>query len=499
MMKIRHFLCLLGFCLMLSTPSVFGQSCSDYACLIKKVGKAISDKNYQIAFDNLEAADGHPNKDVMEIKKFRKQLFNAIEKGRKEALLAKDEAEKQSDRAENAIIEAKKSEKEAISSKLAANVREMISLEFETAIRLADYATKVNNPPTEEAVRSLHDVVSQEGYAQVKTINASKRFLNGNVNQCFFSSDGELFATVIPEDSVIRIWKLINGQNISVAKHLDLPTKKIVFSKDNKQIIFQENNGKVRVINTKDGSNALTFFDSAILPFTAFSPSNDNTNYDILFFNDKPLLLNINNADSTVNLVDLYTKRTINTFHENNQTRLCIMSPNEKLMATLGIDNVVKIWDIEKNILVGKVRNESDVSRIAFSPDNNIIAIVKNRTIDLWNISANKLLKSLNGLKSKIDYVAFSNEGKYLISSQDNNLETQLWNIEWGQIVQTIKMIQSLPKSIIFTEKSRFIVSYSANLIIVWRTLEDMLDPQKNPIFNEEQRKGFGIPNWIKD
>jgi hypothetical protein len=496
-MKVLHFLLPFVFCLIAFTPLV-AQQCSDYSCLIKKVGKALIDKKYKVAFDNLEAADGHPNKDFAQIAKLRKQLFDAIEKEKEDAIKARDESKEQSDRAENAINEAKKSEKEAISSKLAANVREMLSLEFETAIRLADYATKVNNPPTEEAVRSLHDVVSQEGYAQVKTINASKRFFNGNVNQCFFSSDGELFATVVPEDSVIRIWKLINGQNISVSRNLDLPTNKIVFSKDNKQIIFQENNGKVKVINTKDGSNSLTFSDSSHLLLTA--PSTTNTHNDnILFFRGKPILININNADLTINLVDLYTKRTINTFRENTQLRSCIVSPNEKLIAILGIDNSVTAWDIDKNIRVGKVINESEVSKIVFSPDNNIIAIVKNRTIDLWDISANKLLKSLNGLKSRIDYVAFSNEGKYLLSSQENNQETKLWNIEWGQIVQTIKMIPSLPKSIVFTDRSRFIVSYSANLIIVWRSIEDMLDPQKNPIFNEEQRKGFGIPSWIKD
>ena len=93
----KIFYSFLLFCFFVITPSVFGQNCSDYGCVIKKVNKAIDAKNYKLAFEQLESAGGYPNKNESEINGLLKRLFSAVEKEKQDAVKARDDAKKQSD------------------------------------------------------------------------------------------------------------------------------------------------------------------------------------------------------------------------------------------------------------------------------------------------------------------------------------------------------------------------------------------------------------------
>lgn len=93
---------------LLCTPSVFGQKCSDYLCVIAKVKKAITEKNYRFAFGQLESAKGYPNKNEGEMSELLKQIFNAVEKEKQEAIIARDEAKKQTIIANYEIVKTQK-------------------------------------------------------------------------------------------------------------------------------------------------------------------------------------------------------------------------------------------------------------------------------------------------------------------------------------------------------------------------------------------------------
>lgn len=112
MKRICYSLCIILFSFQFP-PSVFGQKCSDYPCVIAKVKKAITNKHYRLAFEQLESAEGYPSKDATEIAELRKRLFNAIEK-------EKDEAQKQKRRANMKSEDLQKSifEKQEVLNKL---------------------------------------------------------------------------------------------------------------------------------------------------------------------------------------------------------------------------------------------------------------------------------------------------------------------------------------------------------------------------------------------
>lgn len=86
--------------MLIYSSSIFGQKpCADYACVVAKVKKAITDKNYRFAFEQLESADWYPAKNAIEISNLRKQLFNAVEDEKKKADAATKRAENEAEKA----------------------------------------------------------------------------------------------------------------------------------------------------------------------------------------------------------------------------------------------------------------------------------------------------------------------------------------------------------------------------------------------------------------
>ena len=142
----KVFYLILFFCFLISTPSVFGQTCNDYPCVIRKVKKAMESKNYKYAFEQLESAKGYSNKNEGEMSELLKLLFNAVEKEKQNAITSRDDAKKQKEIAEKASIEISK-QIEVIKTEKAINEK------YATPIKSKDLAGdglfhSLNNNPT---------------------------------------------------------------------------------------------------------------------------------------------------------------------------------------------------------------------------------------------------------------------------------------------------------------------------------------------------------------
>jgi hypothetical protein len=130
------------FLSLIAIPSLLGQKCRDYSCVIGRVKKALAEKNYREVFRQLESADGYGNKNSDEIAKLRKVLFDAVENEKQDAIKAKNEAKKQTElamaatkqaelQAENAIVQ-RDSAKEA---RIEANRLKDLSIKAQDSIK----------------------------------------------------------------------------------------------------------------------------------------------------------------------------------------------------------------------------------------------------------------------------------------------------------------------------------------------------------------------------
>ncbi|MEH2048454.1 beta-propeller domain-containing protein [Nostoc sp.] len=142
-------------------------------------------------------------------------------------------------------------------------------------------------------------------------------------------------------------------------------------------------------------------------------------------------------------------------------------SPNGKILASGSWDSSVKVW----NLLNGELRynlpaSSWSVLAVAISPDSKTLAsgngygpTIENETLKLWNLETGKLIRSISA-SAKIRSVAFSPDGKTLISGTEDNT-IKLWNVDNGQLLKTLSGHSEIVTSVAVSSDGKNLVSGS--------------------------------------
>ena len=92
-------------------------------------------------------------------------------------------------------------------------------------------------------------------------------------------------------------------------------------------------------------------------------------------------------------------------------------------------DRTVRLWDTETGQLIHTLEGHtSRVNAIAFSPDGKqILSGSHDNTVRLWNTESGQLIHTLEGHTNTVNAIAFSRDGKQILTgSHDKTL--RLWN-----------------------------------------------------------------------
>lgn len=165
-----------------------------------------------------------------------------------------------------------------------------------------------------------------------------------------------------------------------------------------------------------------------------------------IFSKDGKTLVSFSNNDKTANLWDVNTGELKKTF---TGLRRIALSEDGKSLASSKDDNTIELLDVKtgelKNSLTG---HSSEILFIAFSPDGKTLVSRDKETIKLWNISNGELKSSIaqscNSHESK-KTTAFSPNGQTLAISSTNRREDgtfyktiTLWDMETAQVIRTL-------------------------------------------------------------
>jgi WD40 repeat protein len=142
----------------------------------------------------------------------------------------------------------------------------------------------------------------------------------------------------------------------------------------------------------------------------------------------------------------------------------------EGRVISVGGDKSIKFWDVTNAQLLRTIAGHSDaITSVAFSPDGrHLVSGSADTTVRIWNAVRGELERTLEGHTDAVTSVAVSPDGRRIASASLDNT-VRLWSIGTGKVEGTLEGHSDPVMSVAFSIDSRRIVTGSLdNTVRLW-------------------------------
>jgi WD40 repeat protein len=229
-------------------------------------------------------------------------------------------------------------------------------------------------------------------------------------------------------DETAKLWDLQGKCLVTFTGHND-PVNSVSF------------NPKGDAIATASYDKTTKFWDLQGKCLVTFTGHHDSVNS--VSFSPKGDRIATGSDDETAKLWDLQGNCLVTLSGHKELVASVCFSPQGDTIATASYDKTVKLWDLQGTCLVTFTAHNKSVTSVSFSPNGDTIATASSDgTAKLWNLQGN-LLADYSGykgnllkgeadfikLKSPINSLCFSRDGKFLITGSQDGM-VRFWPIE---------------------------------------------------------------------
>ena len=276
------------------------------------------------------------------------------------------------------------------------------------------------------------------------------------------SPDGTLLASG-HHDGLVRLWDIQTQKQLATLKGHKAVVESVAFSLDG-TLLASGGKDRARLWNVRKRKQIRTFKHKAIVESVAFSP--DGRTLAAVDYN-------------CIRLWDVRRNRAVGVLgpdppHRGPFTlsiiRSVAFSPDGTLLASGGIDNTVRLWNVQnrQEIFRHERAQQGDILTVAFSPDGKTFASAgTGKGIYLWRVVEQELIMTLN--QEWITALAFSPEGRFLAAG--TGAEIRVWDMKTQTEVTTLEGCASRVNSIVFSSDGKKVVAGSLDgTIRIWDT-----------------------------
>ena len=284
----------------------------------------------------------------------------------------------------------------------------------------------------------------KEQFLHQDHVNSCQLPKDSNLSNVAFSSSGDFFVTA-SLDEIAKLWntsKMLRHLQGNLTDKCSYLVKSIehnstitalAISADHKYLATASNNKKLRIFEQNTGQLIiLPLVHQAHILALEFSPDGQ--------------YLITGDLEGMVKVWNISTGETVATLKLKSGINDIAFSPQEEFVAVASYTGV-RLWNFINN-QSKRLNHNFNTFSVNFSPDGNHLAVGSaDNTARVWNISQiwqsqtddSEKIDSLTENKifahqSKVNGLKFSPDGQYLLTSSDDNTG-KLWSLESGKLI----------------------------------------------------------------
>ena len=289
------------------------------------------------------------------------------------------------------------------------------------------------------------------------------------VNAVAFSPDGQLLASG-GDDYAFKLWDVPRKRHIATLDHINnrsrSQVKAVTFSPNGQLLATAGVEAKLWDVHTRKEIRTLEH--GKWVMAVAFSPDGR--------------MLATGDESGHINIWDVQTQQTVVQLDGDFTAVYTLMfSPDGKILASGGYEGKIELWKVEGWEHLGTLTVGATAFTVSFSPDSSTLANTGYESVSLWKVDSGEKIATLTGHAGWVNAVAFSPDGRSLISG-GNDETLRIWDVTPYRAIPEEDMV----RIIYFLPRNR---SMQPDM---WTKLNTLIRDVQDFYADQMERNGFG-------